>query len=257
MFTVTLIGRDMQPKFTWNIKRSHGVIASFCLVTIMCFPREKKILTTENQQLAAQVTQQTALLETLRDLDLACERDMHRLIAHSHIPVLDAGSSKPMACETLARRARDLTLRLGDLDAYFVDVNWVLSNTPSVTPIAHRKITSSFGQRQDPFDNHFVWHKGLDLSGRMGTPVVASADGSVVFAGWRGGYGKIVVIDHGFGIQTHYGHLHTIDVAEGDAVRRGDQIAEIGSTGRSTAPHLHYEVRRYGLPVDPKNYLLD
>ena len=102
-----------------------------------------------------------------------------------------------------------------------------------------------------------LMHKGLDLAGRTGDPINAPADGVVIYAGWRGGYGQTVVIDHGFGIQTHFAHLNAYDVRVGDSVKRGDLIAEMGSTGKSTGPHLHYEVRRMGQPLDPVAFIMD
>ena len=102
-----------------------------------------------------------------------------------------------------------------------------------------------------------VMHKGVDFAGYTGMPVVAPADGVVIWTGTRGGYGRTVVIDHGNGIQTHFAHLNRYDVRRGDHVARGEVVAEMGSTGKSTGPHLHYEVRRYGEPVDPLSFILN
>ncbi len=102
-----------------------------------------------------------------------------------------------------------------------------------------------------------ILHKGLDIVNRKGTPVVVTADGRVVFAGYKHGYGKMVIVDHGFEKLTKYGHLSKISVNSGDSVIRGQELGEIGSTGRSTGPHLHYEVVVNGKAVDPVDYLLD
>ena len=115
--------------------------------------------------------------------------------------------------------------------------------------------TSGFGYRIDPFTRSMALHTGLDFRDEYGAPVRATAPGKVVTAEWSGGYGRMVEIDHGNGITTRYGHLSKILVKEGDVVDAGDLIALSGSTGRSTGPHLHYEVRRNGNAVDPMRFL--
>ena len=131
-----------------------------------------------------------------------------------------------------------------------------LSNTtPSIWPIKGR-ISSSFGNRVDPFLGKGAFHPGVDLSSGRGTPVVATADGIVRAAGWSGGYGKLVEINHGSnGLTTRYAHLTEVFAREGQVVRRGEVIGRSGSTGRSTSTHLHYEVRYNGTPVNPYKYL--
>ena len=100
-------------------------------------------------------------------------------------------------------------------------------------------------------------HKGLDLGGQTGMEIACPADGVVIFTGHRGGYGVTVVVHHGFGLQTHYAHLSRYMVRVGQRVQRGEVIALMGSTGKSTGPHLHYEVRRNGEPLDPEKFILD
>jgi len=100
-------------------------------------------------------------------------------------------------------------------------------------------------------------HEGLDIAARPGIQVKASADGVVIYSGWKSDFGKLVTIDHGYGYRTRYGHLSKIYVKNGQRVKRGDTLGAVGSTGRSTGPHLHYEVKVRGLPVNPKTYLLD
>lgn len=100
-------------------------------------------------------------------------------------------------------------------------------------------------------------HNGIDINNRIGTPVYASANGVVVFTGVQSGYGNLITINHGYGITTNYAHLNNILVREGDTVKRGDKIGTIGVTGRTTGPHLHYEVRINGVPMDPKTYIID
>jgi len=114
---------------------------------------------------------------------------------------------------------------------------------------------SGFGVRTDPFTNSPAMHTGLDLHGETGDPVRATADGKVTSAGWSGGYGRVIDIDHGNGMSTRYGHLSAIDVRVGQSIRTGQIIGRIGSTGRSTGPHLHYETRVRGGAVDPQKFL--
>ncbi|MDE0879403.1 MAG: M23 family metallopeptidase, partial [Sphingomonas bacterium] len=126
---------------------------------------------------------------------------------------------------------------------------------PSVHPVADLQFTSNFGIRSDPFRGTAAMHAGVDIPGPTGTPIYATADGTVDRAGRAGGYGNLVELDHGKGIQTRYGHLSKILVADGARVRRGQLIALMGSTGRSTGPHLHYEVRIDGHAVNPVPFL--
>ncbi|GAA4028496.1 hypothetical protein GCM10022281_04290 [Sphingomonas rosea] len=123
---------------------------------------------------------------------------------------------------------------------------------PSDKPVKTADFTSSFGVRNDPFGRGAAMHAGIDLAGPLGTPIYATADGTVVAAGYNnGGYGNLIKIDHGRGIETRYGHLSAIGVRPGDRITRGQLIGRMGSTGRSTGSHLHYEVRIDGRAVNP------
>ena len=116
-------------------------------------------------------------------------------------------------------------------------------------------LASGFGVRQDPFNGSPAMHTGLDIHGENGDPVRASADGTVTAAGWTGGYGRAVDIDHGNGLSTRYAHLSAIEVRVGQSVKSGQIVGKVGSTGRSTGPHLHYETRVRGEAVDPQKFL--
>ncbi|HSB62865.1 MAG TPA: M23 family metallopeptidase [Thermoanaerobaculia bacterium] len=131
-----------------------------------------------------------------------------------------------------------------------------LALTPSITPSAG-VLTAGFGARPDPFTNHSEFHTGIDISTPAGNRVVAPASGTVVRVGWDKGYGRFVEIAHGYGVSTLYGHLQAARVAEGQRVKRGDLVALVGSTGRSTGPHLHYEVHTDNKPVNPLDYVLN
>lgn len=145
---------------------------------------------------------------------------------------------------------------LQELQAYFQDQRSLLASTPSIWP-ARGWVTSDFGQRLDPYTADRVMHQGLDIAAPHGKEVTSPSDGTVVFAGLEGGYGNVIVIDHGYGIKTRYGHLAKILVKAGDKVKRGALIAAVGNTGRSTGPHLHYEVRVNGIPQNPRKFILE
>ncbi len=130
----------------------------------------------------------------------------------------------------------------------------MIANAPSLWPVTGT-ITSSFGEREDPFNGEGAFHSGIDIATAYGDPVRATADGVILKAAFGNGYGREVLIDHGNGIQTLYGHLSGFAVTSGERVTRGQVIGYVGTSGRSTGPHLHYEVRIRNTPVNPHKYL--
>ena len=133
--------------------------------------------------------------------------------------------------------------------------DWLrMAELPNLWPV-EGPVTGSFGEREDPFNGEGAFHSGVDISSNYGHPVIAPADGVVTEAETMGGYGRLIQIQHGNGISTRYGHLSGFAVRPGDRVRRGQLIGFVGLTGRSTGPHLHYEVRVYNTPVNPQKYL--
>jgi murein DD-endopeptidase MepM/ murein hydrolase activator NlpD len=132
----------------------------------------------------------------------------------------------------------------------------ILAATPSIWPV-RGWVTSGFGYRIDPWTGKRSFHHGLDISTRRGTKIIAPASGVVTYTGKKGGYGNTMVISHGHGITTRYAHLSKYKVKRGTKVNRGDLIALVGNTGRSTGPHLHYEVILSGSPTNPRYYILD
>lgn len=133
--------------------------------------------------------------------------------------------------------------------------DWVRANSaPNLWPV-EGPITGSFGERIDPFNGEGAFHSGIDIGSAYGQSIVAPADGIVDFADFMGGYGRAIVLDHGRGITTRYGHLASFAVFPGQHVHRGDTIGYVGASGRSTGPHLHYEVRINDVPVNPHKYL--
>jgi len=133
--------------------------------------------------------------------------------------------------------------------------DWIKANAaPNLWPV-EGLVTGSFGERIDPFNGEGAFHRGVDISSSVGQPVVAPADGVVTFADFLGGYGRAIIVDHGHGLTTRYGHLANFAVIAGQEIHRGDTIGYVGLSGRSTGPHLHYEVRINDTPVNPHKYL--
>jgi murein DD-endopeptidase MepM/ murein hydrolase activator NlpD len=156
--------------------------------------------------------------------------------------------------ELLKDRTTDLESQLRLLEQVAEKRATILRFTPSIWPVRGH-ITSHYGNRMDPFNGDAEMHLGLDIAGIYGTPVHAAADGVVIYAARKAAYGNLVIIDHGNGLTTRHGHLSRFNVRVGQRIKRNDVIAFVGTTGRSTAPHLHYEVRINDRPVDPRRYL--
>jgi murein DD-endopeptidase MepM/ murein hydrolase activator NlpD len=167
-------------------------------------------------------------------------------------PSIDVAQSMKSLEQTVSHLAEKST----KLEEVFEDQKVLLASTPSVWPV-RGYLSASFGNRIDPFTGLRDFHPGIDISTPIGTKVHAPADGVVVFCGVKGGYGNALVIDHGYGIVTRYAHLDGYNVKPGQRVRRGDVVAFVGNTGRSTAPHLHYEVWVNDKTLNPIQYILD
>ncbi|WP_047984326.1 M23 family metallopeptidase [Ornithinibacillus californiensis] len=171
---------------------------------------------------------------------------LHVLSAGTGMEVSADGKSLVPSAELVERYKETLSI----VD----EVSAELATTPTAWPTTPNTITSDYGIRNDPLRKSSAFHSGVDIRGYYGTPVYATADGFVTLAKYYGSYGNAIKIKHSGTYQTMYGHLMRIDVEVGDVVQKGDIIGTIGSTGRSTGPHLHYEVIKHGDPIDPKMY---
>lgn len=158
--------------------------------------------------------------------------------------------------KVIKNAVKGLENKVHELDQHLLDKESILISTPTILP-ANGWITSYFGHRISPYSGGRKMHEGLDVGAPFGTPIVAPADGIVTFSGVKPGFGKFVQIDHGYGIETIYAHSQKRLVQTGDKVKRGELIAKVGSTGYSTGPHLHYEVRVNGIAVDPLYFVLE
>lgn len=159
------------------------------------------------------------------------------------------------AIESLDERLENRERQLAVLEDVLMERELNAATIPAGEPIGKGWMSSPYGHRQDPITGKRAWHDGVDFAGRMGSPVLAVAAGVVTFAGERWGYGKMVEVTHGSGYVTRYAHALNVTVEEGQVVRRGDQVAEMGSSGRSTGPHVHLEVLKNGDSVNPWKYV--
>ena len=156
----------------------------------------------------------------------------------------------------LKKHIKRLELAIHQLDQGLLDRKSFLKSTPTIIP-TRGWITDYYGPRKNPYSGRVQMHEGLDIGARTNTKIVAPADGVVTFSGVKPGFGNIVEINHGYGIETIFGHAHSLSVKSGIKVKRGQKIATVGSTGYSTGPHVHYEIRINGVPVDPFYFILD
>jgi septal ring factor EnvC (AmiA/AmiB activator) len=175
---------------------------------------------------------------------------------------IEAGSDEPLIA-TLHRSAKQLGQLAASQERSLAEVTGQLESkrahlaaTPAIWP-AKGWLTSRFGTRISPFTNQKQFHAGIDIAGERGTDVISPAQGKVVFSGSRGPLGKSIIIDHGYGVRTQYGHSDDLYVKSGETVQRGQRIAALGNSGRSTGPHLHYVVEVKGKAVNPLDYIFD
>ena len=227
---------------------------------------ENQELTDVNQELAKTISEVQARLDDFEErtarlaLAAGMQGEAAGIIGSNSVST-DVGSGGPYdrlpdGPETLKLQGRWIEQQLNMVDQRLSETGEVLSSTPTMAPTVG-VLTDGYGSRNDPITGRRAFHRGLDISARRGTPVLAPADGVVVFAGRNGGLGKTVRVSHGFGFTTLYGHLHEITAELGDEIHRGEQIGTVGNTGRSTGAHLHYEVHEDGKSVNPLYYILD
>jgi murein DD-endopeptidase MepM/ murein hydrolase activator NlpD len=169
----------------------------------------------------------------------------------SQAPVL-----APRALAAIDESLTTLTRRSAQLEEFYRDQTLVLASTPSIWPV-RGYLSAGFGNRLDPFTGQRDFHSGIDISTPIGTRIFAPADGVILSAAEQGGYGNALIMDHGYGVVTRYGHLDAYAVRPGQRVRRGDLIGFVGNTGRSTGPHLHYEVWVRDQAQNPIHFILD
>lgn len=220
---------------------------------------QKEALQIENMNLqlaTSQLNEKFSMIEALaKKLSVSSGLDRQALKPNAGgIGGLNEPTSQMPNLASVKQNASMLELELRRLDQYYLEKTNELAAMPNVWPV-QGYITGGFGLREDPLGEGGEFHAGVDISTRYGNKVIAPSDGLVIFAEPREGYGNVVVLDHGFGITTRYGHLSAFSVKEGQRVHRGDVIGFVGSTGRSTGSHLHYEIRLHDNPVNPTRYM--
>jgi murein DD-endopeptidase MepM/ murein hydrolase activator NlpD len=274
--------RFRQFQVTSRLLWSVGIAVSLSLVLGMVFGllwiqsirknREVSTLVAENQDLRGRTKTLNSKLESLEKLLAEFEERTRRLSivaglsgvddsgtggvgGLTTLPADDAGRTEAVLEET-SRRGLLLSGRLGKVEESLSLQADRLALTPTLAPVVG-VLTAGYGLRSDPFTGRQEFHMGIDISSPKGGRIVAPASGTVVRVRWESGYGRVVEIAHGFGVRTLYAHLEAPRVVEGQRVRRGDLVGLVGSTGRSTGPHLHYEVQVGGKPVNPLDYVLN
>jgi murein DD-endopeptidase MepM/ murein hydrolase activator NlpD len=219
----------------------------------------------ENRQLRAENDKQRQQLQNLNNRVDAVEDASRKLAEVSGMdkdavaPHGQGGPARPVnsaaALAALEAKTARLEREMRMYEAFLRSRGVSRGVIPSIWPV-YGKLESGVGGRRNPFTGRgHEYHEGQDIDAAWGTPVEAAAAGKVIIAGWQRGYGNVVYVDHGSGLSTRYGHLSKINVSVGQSIDTGEIIGLVGSTGRSTGPHLHYEVRVNNQPVDPKPYL--
>jgi murein DD-endopeptidase MepM/ murein hydrolase activator NlpD len=214
----------------------------------------------ENERLRAENQKQQQELQNLNNRVNAVEDTSRKLAEVSGVPANEAprgqgGPARPVDSAAALAALEMKTARLERVLRIYESSLRSHGAVPNLWPVSG-KLESGVGGRRNPFTGRgYEYHEGQDIDAQYGTPVQAAASGRVTIAGWQRGYGNVVYLDHGNGLSTRYGHLSEIDVRIGQSVARGQTIGLVGSTGRSTGPHLHYEVRISNQPVNPREYL--
>ena len=258
-----------------------GVIFLYLFLVFFPSPREKQLLR-EKEALEAQLThlhQQVDQMQiVMTDLQQRDDNLYRVLFGAEPIPMsIRQGTQRKiayyeeLASMTNSQLSADLALKVDVLEKEmyvqaksYDDILEMarnqeirMENIPAIQPVMNKdlkRVASGYGMRIDPVYHVRKFHQGMDFTAPTGTEVFATGNAKVKFTGWKQGYGNTVILDHGFGYETLYAHLYKSLVRKGQKVRRSDIIALVGNSGKSTGPHLHYEVRLNGKPVDPRNY---
>lgn len=258
-----------------------GITAFLLLDSVILMPHER-LLRNENRDLKAELgVMNRRLTEAIGVIEDIAQRDnnfyrvmlqadpitdaqrfagLDREYRYNEISSLADNSLVTDLSRKMARLEREIYVESKSFDELRTlagQQNDRLHHVPAIQPISERnlkQLASGYGRRVDPIYGTGKFHEGMDFSANIGTPVYATGDGRVKSAGWNSGYGNLIEIDHGFNYLTRYAHLSKMHVTAGQTVRRGDLIGEVGNTGKSTGPHLHYEVRYKGQPQNPVHY---
>ena len=253
-----------------------AVVVMLTAVSLTLMPNyQLQMMARENERLLSRITRSNERMTVLQRqiIELADKDEKLRLLAD--MPLIDEDTRQAGIGGSLPPPGLDPGLDLEELlkkferqvelqKVSFAEIQQKLNqnldvarHTPAICPVKKVRVTSGYGWRKDPFTGVLKPHKGIDFGAERGTPVYATADGQVVMTRRVNTFGKVIRIDHGYGYETVYGHLQTYNIRSGQQVKRGDIIGTVGNTGRSTAPHLHYEVRVNKEPVNPADFMFE
>ena len=243
-----------------------GGLLGRLFVTRLTDTGELDRLSRENATLKEKVVAYTAAMDTFKEFLATTEKMDNKIRAAinlylipSDIRLMGIGGNQAPSPEprvdNLLRRIRFEQQSLQEIEAEVRSQESRLTNMPSIWPV-QGWVTSAYGYRHDPFTGRRTMHEGIDIVAPGGATIVAAASGRVVYAGWKSGWGRVVEIDHGYGMRTFYAHCRSIRVNSGATVSRGDAIATVGSSGRATGTHLHYGITVSGSWVNPRNYII-
>lgn len=286
MLTFTLVSNEANKRikrfyFPRFIVSFIGICALIPIILLIYHVTMNNTLLTANEELVDQLSHlnqkkeslaaEISVLESERDIVIERFEELNEIEEQINHYITElphealGGIDIPLNEDDIAYLSND------EIDQFILTTDWIesyqttlanmeqlgenLQYIPTAWPTEPNTITSPFGPRNDPFNQTQSMHSGIDVRGATGTPIYAAADGVVTLASSFGGYGKTIKIDHGGRYETLYAHLSEIDVNVGDRVKKTEEIGAIGSTGRSTGPHLHYEIIKDGVPVDPEYYL--
>ncbi len=265
---IFLIGLSLKISVDLGIKFNHNS-------KISQLQKENSVLETQLKSMGEKITHMRSQVDQIEELDdnlrsrldiPAIDADVRQVgiggsdIAHISGIEMDNPQLKSSLINSqsvLARLEREIKLETESYKKLLSTMERKedsLRYLPAIKPVTNSRLTDGFGRRRHPIFKRIMPHHGIDLAANRGTPVLATADGYVTFTGKNGGYGLFISINHKYGFETKYGHLQKIYVRRGQYVKRGEKIGEVGNTGISTAPHLHYEVHYHGQPVDPVDY---
>jgi murein DD-endopeptidase MepM/ murein hydrolase activator NlpD len=249
-----------------------GVVSSVLFLQSLSKGREVTSLLAENRDLRQRARLLNGKLDTIEKQLADFEERTRRLSIVAGLsatrdsgtggvggllaPSADPGASAERSLLDAGRRGALLASRLGAVERSLATQAEQLAVTPTIAPTLG-VLSAGFGTRADPFTGESEYHTGIDISTPAGNRIYAPANGTVVRVEWQNGYGRVLEISHGYGVTTLYGHLEATRVAEGQRIRRGELIGLVGSSGRSTGPHLHYEVHVAGRAVNPLSYVLN
>ncbi|MFO7676332.1 MAG: M23 family metallopeptidase [bacterium] len=223
-------------------------------------------LTAENYLLKQRIVRYCAAMDTFKTFLAATEEMDNRLRTSAGLYLIPSDMRRvgvggypvpgeDATVDDLLRRTRFQERSLGEIEQALASRTERLGRIPSIWPV-QGWVTSGFGRRRDPFTGRAMMHSGIDIVAPYGSRVVASADGRVVYSGWKSNWGRVVEIDHGNGLVSFYAHLQSNSVSSGDEVKRGQVVGRLGSSGRSTGAHLHYGLRRKGVWVNPETHII-